>query len=106
MHCFSMIKKFIGEKFMSQDPILPLHKSPASPASELKTLQKNEPKVAAKKSAKKSDEDDDLFKEMQPSYVAARRIGATTLATGKKSSSTRFDMDAEGTHSWEVEDFN
>ena len=101
-----MIKKFIGEKFLSQDPVLPINQTPASPPTELITLQQNEPKVATKKSEKKTDEDSDMFKEMEPNYVAARRIGATMLATEQKSTSTRFDMEAEGTHSWDVEDFN
>lgn len=105
MNCFSMIKKFIGEKFLTPEPILPINRN-FSGASELKPIGKVEVKVQSKKSGKKSDEDEDLFKEMEPNYVAARRIGATTLISTKKPTSSRFDMEAEGGHSWDVDDFN
>jgi hypothetical protein len=105
MNCFSMLKKFIGDKFFNHDPILPLNKVPEPEVTELKKLQKPEPKPLSKKPATKLDEDDDLFKEMEPQYVAARRIGATVLVSNKPKKSARFEMEADVTNSWEVEDF-
>ena len=55
---------------------------------------------------KKMHKRDDLFKEMQPSYVAPRRIGATTLAKQEKAKSTRFDMELDHDNSWQVEELN
>ena len=105
MNCFSMIRKMISDKFFNHEPILPLHKAP-EPSVEAK-VHKTETKPQVKNLKKKpSDEEDDLFKEMEPQYVAARRIGATTLVSKKPKSSSRFDMEVHSGGSWEVEDFN
>ena len=105
MNCFSMIRKLIENKFYNHDPILPISKAPESSPAELQPMTK-ERKPSPKKPCKNSDEEDDLFKEMEPKYVAARRIGATMLATENNKTTTRFDMDIESGNSWEVEDLN
>lgn len=105
-YCFSMFKKLIGDKFFSQDPILPINKVPEVGASELKIIQKTEIKPTVKKVEKMHEEDDDLFKEMQPNYVAPKRIGATVLASNKEKLSSRFDMEVEVSNSWNVEELN
>lgn len=104
MNCFSMFRKLVQDKFFNQEPVLPLRKAPE---------RKEEPviiKVGVEKKVKRAEknvqEEDDLFKEMQPSYVAPRRIGATMLAKQEKSKSTRFDMELDHDNSWQVEELN
>ncbi|OMJ88602.1 hypothetical protein SteCoe_9467 [Stentor coeruleus] len=105
-YCFSMFKKLMGDKFFSQDPILPINKVPEIGSSELKTIQKKEIKPTEKKVEKKHEEDDDLFKEMQPNYVAPKRIGSAILASNNEKSSSRFDMEIDVSNSWNVEELN
>ena len=101
-----MIRKMINDRFYNHEAILPYKKNPEVVSNELKPILR-EQKPSIKKAVKNSDEEDDLFKEMEPNYVAARRIGATMLATEKKNKATsRFDMDAGCENSWEVEDLN
>ena len=104
MNCFSLFRKLVQDKFFNQEPVLPLRKAPE---------RKEEPfviKVGDERKGRRAErnvqEEDDLFKEMQPSYVAPKRIGATMLAKQEKAKSTRFDMELDHDNSWQVEELN
>jgi hypothetical protein len=97
-----MIRKLVQDKFFNQEPVLPLRKSPEKKEEPVIIKVTSERKT--RRAEKKIEEEDDLFKEMQPSYVAPKRIGATMLAKQEKTKSTRFDMELDHDNSWQVEE--
>lgn len=104
MNCFSMFKKLINDRFFNQDPILPMRRGPEKSKEPVIIKIREERKT--RKVEMVHEEDDDLFKEMQPKYVAPKRIGATVLAKQEKCLTNRFDMDVDCDNSWQVEEIN
>lgn len=96
-----MFRKFFTDNSQSTE---------ASPQVEIEQIKLENPKektespVLNKKEEIKHEEDDDLFKEMTPNYIAAKRIGPTVLENEEKPSSIRFEMEIDHTHSWDVEE--
>lgn len=60
--------------------------------------------MVQKKKEVAHEEDDDLFKEMTPNYVAATRVGPTILVNEDKNASNRFEMEVDHSHAWDVEE--
>lgn len=104
MNCFSMLKKLINDRFFNQDPILPMRRAPEK--NKEPVIVRVDAEKKNKKVEKFVEEEDDLFKEMQPKYVAPKRVGATVLAKQEKKVSNRFDMDFECDNSWHVEEIS
>lgn len=103
MYCFSFFRKFFSS--LPNEPGHIHDSRPDSPAPiPLQVVAKPEvPKMPAQV---RHEEDDDLFKEMQPDYKSPQRIGPAMSSNQKISQSGRFEMDIDLGHSWDVEELN
>lgn len=97
-----MFRKFFTDKFQGTEEVAQ-SKEDYAPLENDKDKNVEIPVVQKKKEAL-HEEDDDLFKEMTPNYVAATRIGPTILANEDKNASNRFDMEVDHSHAWDVEE--
>lgn len=117
MNCFSIIESFIrntcfstpatppsqGDSDHKNSPGLPLPMSIAKerePAEMMPLPQKN------RRQAKEDAEEMELLKELEPTYVAPKRVGPAVSASQKSlKSSTRFELDEHEESSWSGGDF-
>mmetsp|Transcript_14138 Transcript_14138/g.26585 ORF Transcript_14138/g.26585 Transcript_14138/m.26585 type:complete len:121 (-) Transcript_14138:1668-2030(-) len=116
MNCFSIIERFIKNTCFSASTVPPSDelepkKSPGlplpmsigkerEPAELLPLPQKNRRQV------KEDAEELELLKELEPTYVAPKRVGpAVSASQSSVKSSTRFDLDDHEESSWTGDDF-
>jgi hypothetical protein len=118
MYCFSLFRKFFlsetgqvdaGDRSNISTPeAIPMSTLSVQEVKSDKSLN-NYAEVSGKevktdKSSSTHAEDDDLFKEMQPSYIPPKRLGPASFPPVPESPSTRFEMDVDHADSWEVEE--
>lgn len=100
MSCFSILEKFFLSKCYPPDGPDGQQPKPSKPeylpSAPLEVNTFCPP-------AKKNQEEEDLFKEMEPTYVAPQRVSYTRLEN--QQSTSRFDIDEEEHGNWGEEDF-
>lgn len=111
MSCFGFLEKFILEKCYPpggpaglQIP-QPMPESPKFDTKAKAEIEKPITPVVRRKMKSEDEEHEDLFKEMEPKYVAAKRVNVVLLANDEKAKTkTRFDIEENDTGNW-GEDF-
>ncbi|CAG9333115.1 unnamed protein product [Blepharisma stoltei] len=118
MSCFGFLEKFILER--CYPPGGPAGQQTAPTQPQISKIEPTKPKVETEKSyspvvirRKHKDEEensDELFREMEPRYVAPKRVNLVVMANENElkstsnQSKTRFDMEEGDTGNW-GEDF-
>jgi hypothetical protein len=113
MNCFSIIERFIKNTCFtpSPPPLEELKKTPSSPqpmtlGKERDTAEMMPLPIKNRRQAKEDAEELELLKELEPTYVAPKRVGpAVSASQSSLKSSARFDLDDPEELSWAGEDF-
>lgn len=114
MNCFGIIERFIKNTCFSPPPPPPqeeLKKTPSVPQP-MTLVKEREPAemkplpLKNRRQAKEDAEELELLKELEPTYVAPKRVGpAVSASQSALKSSARFDLDDREELSWAGEDF-
>ena len=103
MYCFSFFRKFFSSLPNEHQHINESTPDSPNPVPLQVVTKSEEPKIPP---PLRHEEDDDLFKEMQPDYKSPQRIGPAMSSNQKITQSVRFEMDIDLGHSWDVEELN